>query len=668
MPGPDKWRAAGGCLLILCLWPVARARAIDNADCFACHSDKSLVKTNAAGQAVSLFVDEEKFNASIHAKNLCTSCHSDITDLPHAETLKPVSCSQCHRIEADIYLKSDHGQAIHKGVAEAASCRDCHGNTHQLLDYRNPASPVNRAHIPETCGRCHGNLEAMEKFNLRQRAVVVSYENSVHGLAHSNGVANAAVCSDCHGTHDLHRSTNPESKLYWQNIPATCGKCHENVRQTYSRSIHGTAVAQGLRDAPVCTDCHGEHTIQAVKLASSRVSPANIPETCGQCHAAQRIVTQYRLPPNVFTTYIQSFHGLALQGGNLTAANCASCHGVHDILPANDPLSTINPKNLPETCGKCHPGIGTRLSAEFFRIHAPPGAAEGKPWIVNFISRLYIALIVMTIGGMAAFNGLDYLRKTRDHLRAVRADQNAELRLTRLARIQHFVLMALFVTLAYTGFVHKFPDAMWSWPFRVLPNGGYVRGMIHRICGWTFAVFFVVHLTTLAGTKRGRASVRSLWFVWDDLKDAIAQLAFNLGLRQTPPPHRRWNYAEKAEYWALVWGSVVMIVTGVMLVFTETVLRLWPKVWNDVAQVIHYYEALLATLAILVWHFYWVIFDPKEYPMNPAWLIGKKAPHQDSHGEVHPNNGGASVEPTATTKPKADGGPDSQENKPNAAT
>jgi cytochrome b subunit of formate dehydrogenase len=610
------------------LWPATHARAIDNADCFACHSDKSLVMTNRAGQAVSLFVDEEKFKGSIHSKNLCTSCHSDITDLPHAETLQPVSCSQCHRIETDIYLKSDHGQAIHKGVAEAASCRDCHGNAHELLDYRNPASSVNRAHIPDTCGRCHGNVEQMERFNLRQRAVIVSYDKSVHGIAHSNGVVNAAVCTDCHGSHDLHRSTNPQSKLYWQTIPATCGKCHDNVRQTYSRSIHGVAVAQGLRDAPVCTDCHGEHTIQAVKLATSRVSPANIPETCGQCHAAQRIVTQYRLPPNVFTTYIQSFHGLALQGGNLTAANCASCHGVHDILPASDPLSTINPKNLPETCGKCHPGIGTRLSAEFFKIHAPPGAAEGKPWLVNFISRLYISLIVLTIGGMATFNGLDYLRKARTHVRAVKADDHAELRLSRLARIQHFVLMALFVILAYTGFVHKFPDAVWSWPFRALPNGGYVRGMIHRICGWTFAAFFVVHVITLAGTKRGRASARSLWFTGYDFKDAMARLAFNLGWRETPPPHRRWNYAEKAEYWALVWGSVVMVVTGVMLVFTETVLRLWPKVWNDVAQVIHYYEALLATLAIVVWHFYWVIFDPKEYPMNPSWLIGKKAPHK----------------------------------------
>ena len=637
MQGPDKWWAACVCILTLCLWPVSHARAIDNTDCFVCHSDISLSKTNATGKAVSLFVDEEKFKTSIHAKNLCTSCHTDITDLPHAETHKPVSCSQCHRIEADIYLKSDHGQAIHKGVAEAASCQDCHGKAHELLDYRNPASPVNRAHIPETCGRCHGNVAEMEKFNLRQRAVVVSYDKSVHGLAHANGVANAAVCSDCHGTHDLHRSTNPESKLYWQTIPATCGKCHDNVRQTYSRSIHGTAVAQGVRDAPVCTDCHGEHTIQAVKLAASRVSPANIPETCGQCHAAQRIVTQYQLPPNVFTTYIQSFHGLALQGGNLTAANCASCHGVHDILPAKDARSTINTNNLAQTCGKCHPGIGTRLSAEFFRIHAPPGAAEGKPWIVNFISRLYVVLIVATIGGMLVHNGLDYFRKARNHVRWAKT-QDGEMRLTPWMRAQHFLLMALFVLLAYTGFVHKFPDAFWSWPFRAMTNGNWLRGIIHRVCGWTFLALFVVHLATLFGTTRGRAELKVLWLRLHDFTDLFAMLAYNVGLRKTPPPHRKWTYIEKAEYWALIWGSVVMIVTGVMLVFTDTVLRWWPKVWHDVAQVIHYYEALLATLAIMVWHFYWTIFDPKEYPMNPSWLIGKKAPHPESkEKETSPN-------------------------------
>jgi thiosulfate reductase cytochrome b subunit len=144
----------------------------------------------------------------------------------------------------------------------------------------------------------------------------------------------------------------------------------------------------------------------------------------------------------------------------------------------------------------------------------------------------------------------------------------------------------------------------------------------------------VAHLFALVSTRRGRSYLYALWMVPHDLRDAIAQLAYNVGLRKTPPPHRRWNYAEKAEYWALMWGSVVMIVTGAMLIFTNTVLRLMPKVWHDVAQVIHYYEAVLATLAILVWHFYWTVFDPKEYPMNPAWLIGKKAPHEPHGSET----------------------------------
>lgn len=617
-------------VLMLNLAATGAGWALDNADCFTCHADPSLVKTNAAGQSGSLFVDEKKFAASIHAKNLCTSCHADIADLPHAETHKPVSCSQCHRVETEVYLKSDHGLAIHQGVPEAASCQDCHGRAHELLNYRNPASPVYRANQPATCGRCHSRTEEMERFHLRQRSPIVSYEKSVHGIALlAKKELNAAVCTDCHGSHDLHKSTNPASKLNWQNTPNTCGKCHENVAQTYLRSVHGAAVKSGVRDAPVCTDCHGEHSIQAVKLATSRVAPANIPETCGQCHAAQRIVTQYRLPPNVFATYVQSFHGLALQGGNVTAANCASCHGIHDILPASDPLSTINPANLPTTCGKCHPGIGTRMSAEFFKIHAPPGAAEGKPWLVNLISRVYIVLIVATIGGMAVFNFLDYLKKTRQHLAQVRETPGMP-RLTKWLRAQHFILLTTFILLAYTGFVHKFPDAMFSWPFRAFGDAGSAaRGMIHRVAGWTFIALFLAHGVSLVFTKRGRDYLKLLWFAWHDAGDALGTLAFNLGWKQTAPPRRQWNYAEKAEYWALLWGSVVMIVTGLMLLFTETMLRTMPKVWHDVAQVIHYYEAVLATLAIVVWHFYWVIFDPNEYPMNPAWLIGKKTDHHE---------------------------------------
>jgi cytochrome b subunit of formate dehydrogenase len=649
-------------LLLLAAAMAPAARAIDNAECFACHSDKDLVKTNKAGKVVSLFVDEKEYSDSIHGKNLCTSCHTEITELPHPDgyTHKPVSCGACHRLETDIYLKSDHGLAIHNGITEAASCKDCHGHSHTLLNYRNPKSPVNRANIPATCGACHANTEEMEKHKLRQRGAVVTYEKSVHGVAHSNGVAQAAVCTDCHGSHDLHRSTNPQSKLYWQTIPTTCGKCHENVKQTYARSIHGKAVASGIRDAPTCTDCHGEHTIQAVKQSTSKTSPGEIRDTCAQCHGAERIASRYQLSTKVVESYAQSFHGLAQAFGGVAAANCSSCHGFHDILPSSDPLSAVNKQNLPMTCGKCHPGIGTRLAKENISIHNIPGGPKGAPWVVELVTQIYIVLIVLTIGGMAIFNGLDYLAKTRAHIRKIKESAHGELRMTNWVRYQHLSMMILFVALVYTGFVHKYPDAFWSWPFKVLENGGYIRGMIHRIAGWAFTGLFFAHLIALFCTPRGHAYIKELWFRLHDIKDGFNQFLYNIGLCKTPPPPRRFNYAEKAEYWALVWGSFVMIITGIMLIFTELAMRALPKVWLDLARVIHLYEAVLATLAIVVWHFYWVIFDPKEYPMNPAWLIGKKAPHQPDHPPV------AGTETSAASSQNNPGGHNTQEQTPHA--
>ena len=613
--------------MLTALLPQA-GRALDNSACLDCHADKTLAKTNGAGQSVSLFVNPTAFTNSIHAKHLCVSCHTDITELPHPDqfTAKAVSCAQCHRVETDIYRGSDHGKAVHKGMSEAASCKDCHGNNHYLLGSRNPASPVYRTNLPKTCERCHNDTAKMDKFNLRQSDPGQSYEKSVHGLALlKKGQMNAANCADCHGSHNLHKSTTADSKLYWKNVPATCGKCHENVYQTYQRSIHGQGVQAGVRDAPVCTDCHGEHTIAAVRTEDSRVSSKNIPGTCSQCHASQRIASLYRLPPNVTTTYAQSFHGLELKGGNPMAANCASCHGIHDILPSGDDRSTVNRQNLPQTCGKCHPGIGTRMRADFFQVHAPAGSGSGQPQVATVVAQIYLIAIVLIIGGMAGFIFLDYLRKARAHMQAAKAG-DGEIRLTKAMRIQHHVLVVLFVLLAYTGLVHKYPDAIWSWPFRACANGSYLRSLIHHICGWAFVAFFLIHLAALFGTRKGRGHLRDLTPGWQDATDALGVVGHNIGLCKQPPPHRRWNYAEKAEYWALVWGSVVMTITGAMLVFTETVLRLLPKVWHDVAQVVHFYEAVLAILAILVWHLYWVIFDPHAYPMNPSWLIGKTAP------------------------------------------
>jgi cytochrome b subunit of formate dehydrogenase len=121
-----------------------------------------------------------------------------------------------------------------------------------------------------------------------------------------------------------------------------------------------------------------------------------------------------------------------------------------------------------------------------------------------------------------------------------------------------------------------------------------------------------------------------------DFKFFFNRILYNLGLRKRMPCVQRFNYVEKAEYWALVWGTVVMIITGIMLWVDNWFIQFVPKGVLDVALVIHYWEAWLATLAILVWHFYSTIFDPNVYPMNPSWLTGTMPEKMYAH--EHPGH------------------------------
>ncbi|MEK7656976.1 MAG: hypothetical protein AAB412_04415, partial [Elusimicrobiota bacterium] len=172
-------------LLILALLFVSSSvavRAEENAECSGCH---------AGGEMGAPKVDFKAFGASIHGKHLCVSCHADAAALPHNEKLEPVSCKNCHRIESQIYLASDHGRAVAKGQNEAAACKDCHGRGHALLNSRDPASPVNRKNLAKTCVRCHGDHERMDKFHLSVSDPMDSYSHTVHGEAFKKGVTDA---------------------------------------------------------------------------------------------------------------------------------------------------------------------------------------------------------------------------------------------------------------------------------------------------------------------------------------------------------------------------------------------------------------------------------------------------------------------------------------------
>jgi cytochrome b subunit of formate dehydrogenase len=108
---------------------------------------------------------------------------------------------------------------------------------------------------------------------------------------------------------------------------------------------------------------------------------------------------------------------------------------------------------------------------------------------------------------------------------------------------------------------------------------------------------------------------------WPRLKDlslAVRNVSFITGLRKDRPDLGFPSYIEKIEYWALIWGTAIMAVTGVLLWFENLTLRFVPLWVLNLFTVVHFYEALLATLAILVWHIYFVVLDPSVYPLKSA--------------------------------------------------
>jgi cytochrome b subunit of formate dehydrogenase len=198
-------------------------------------------------------------------------------------------------------------------------------------------------------------------------------------------------------------------------------------------------------------------------------------------------------------------------------------------------------------------------------------------------------------------------------------------------RLQHATLLTSFIVLVLTGFALKFPD---SWFASMLSLGEHMRQLVHRVAAVVLIGVSVYHLFDAILTREGRRLVRDLFPTLDDVLGAWQNLSYYLGFSKSKPEFPRFNYAEKAEYWALVWGMFVMAGTGVMLwakVFFGNHLPRW---WLDIATAIHLYEAILATLAIIVWHFYQVFLDPDVYPMNWAWWDGKMTLHhyRDEHG------------------------------------
>jgi len=133
----------------------------------------------------------------------------------------------------------------------------------------------------------------------------------------------------------------------------------------------------------------------------------------------------------------------------------------------------------------------------------------------------------------------------------------------------------------------------------------------------------IAHMLYVSLVPRGRYEFRAMLPRTRDFREALDNMLYHLGRREEHAQFGRYDYTQKAEYWALVWGTFLMAVTGVVLWFPGLAVKFLPIWVVTASQTVHYYEAWLAVLAIIVWHLFFVLFHPEEYPMNWTWLTGK---------------------------------------------
>jgi hypothetical protein len=494
--------------------------SIDSSSCAGCHEE------DAAGHLIL-----EELEHSVHDGLACLDCHTAFDTMPHREkaALPPAdgACRTCHEEAATQYQA--HGRVAVGADGDMPLCSDCHG-THEILPSAVKSSKTHPVNLPATCGACHEDLNLTKRHEILIDHPIQIYETSVHGQATKGGVYVAATCNDCHSTgesaHRIYSPGHPDSAINHFNIPGTCGRCHKGVEADFWEGIHGQLVERGETDAPVCTHCHGEHGIISPSDPRSPVSRSRVAEeTCSPCHESAVLNEKYGLRAGRLTSFIDSYHGLKSRAGDTHVANCASCHGVHRILPSTDSTSTIYPANLQKTCGECHPGISAEMAAQ--PIHGVSGQGL-QTTAADIVERVYIVAIVVIIGLMVLHWLIDLVRQLKNLF-----ERRPQVRRMNPNEVwQHAFLMVTFIVLVISGFALRFGDSGLTQLFFGWEGGFEARGIVHRVAAVFFILTVIWHTAFLLATSRGRHFLRDMWPTRRDFAQFGERILYNLGRRR----------------------------------------------------------------------------------------------------------------------------------------
>ncbi len=481
----------------------------------------------------------------------------------------PTLCARCHRHgataavryfgeEEDIvarYTMSIHGKGLlESGLTVTATCTDCH-SPHKELPRSDPESTVNQANIAATCGQCHDGI-----YEQYQGSIHSETGNPDYSSSRQRGMPELPDCSDCHAAHTVARTDVAEFKL---GIMEQCGKCHEEVTETYFDTYHGKASALGDTTRAKCDDCHGAHDILSPSNHRSRLSRENIVQTCGQCHeGSHRRFAGYLThathhDPEKYPGLYYAFWGMT---GLLVGT--FSLFGLHTLLW------------LPRAW---------KMRVEH---RAAKEADEGNGLhFVRFTpyQRTLHLMVIVSFFGLAVTGMMLKFAYTR----------------------WAAVLIAMFGGVGTAGWVHRVCAVI-----TFLYVGLHLVDVFRRLRASPKGV-----LSFLFGPD-------AILPRFADVRQAVATVKWFLG-RGPRPRYGRWTYWEKFDYFAVFWGVTIIGATGLCLWFPEFFTHLIPGSWINIATIIHSDEALLATGFIFTIHFFNTHFRPDKFPIDTVIFTGR---------------------------------------------
>jgi hypothetical protein len=362
--------------------------------CYDCHGNHEILPVKDRRSPVS----------PLQIPFLCGKCHQEGTKVTEQRTIH-----QDHIIEN--FSESIHGEGLlRKGLIVAPSCVSCH-TAHAILPHTNAASSIARRNIASTCTKCHAQIEVVHRkvikgelwekeANVLPACVDCHQPHKVRKVFYSQGMADKD-CMRCHEQKGLKASADGRSlfvngvevgfsrhsKIACSQCHAgvnashvrpcetiqkkvDCSSCHAEIGTQYVKSMHGKLEAKNDPNGPTCKECHGTHSVLGKLNPQSATFPTNIPGLCARCHReGERAAVRYGGGQHeIIEHYTESIHGKGLMKSGLTVtATCTNCHTAHGVLPISDLESSVNPKNVPATCGRCHHGIQEQFERS---IHA----------------------------------------------------------------------------------------------------------------------------------------------------------------------------------------------------------------------------------------------------------------------------------------------------------